>query len=881
MPWWSSPSPEGGGVEALVQRLVETSSRAEIVALLNAATGRAEVGRVAAHRLCEAFEAEIAFVIACGADGCPAQALGCTGLTAEQAATLGAAALCRQALGADGVACHRDPALLDLGIRRLALCPWRSDLHAPVLVGVARLYDEAFAPRELALLEAITDSVGSALERAWLSAEHQRRAAQQAALARAAKALGASLVREEVLHTLCAEVAQAMEADTVAVYLQEEGGLELSAGLGVPEGAVGRPCSTRSHPLCARVARSRRPVVSRQLSARGRAAAAELRDVRSALAAPLSRLEGVDGVLIAGFRTERPIPEQEVDLLGAFAELAAAACRNADEYAAMTRAAALDSLTGCLNHGAFQARLREEIERSRRTGGSLALAMLDVNDFKGINDRFGHLSGDAVLRSVAELLRSAVRGYDHVGRFGGDEFAILLPAADADTAHRILDRAVAAASRAPLPEGQPVTVTAGMAHWRAGEEAKELIARADDALLDRKRALGRRSRREAPDGPRFVRAAEPREQQRLRRLATAGSLGTRLARLLDPHAIAETAIAELGAALGYERCLLVRRHEDGSLEVVAAARADDEDGGDGAGAGDGRPEARIPAAMERSVTEQRAVLISDARNDPAYQGRGGGGAGSELGVPVYAGWELWGALGLSSAQAAAFDTDDAQLVESVAEHVGVALRIAELYHNLEQTHLGTAAALATALEAKDSYTADHAHSIAEMAVAVGRELGLDDSALRDLRYAAIFHDIGKIAIPDAVLNKPEALTATELDVVRRHPVVGEQILAPVPFLAAVREMVRHDHERWDGGGYPDGLRGEEIPLGARIVLVVDAYHAMTSDRPYRRSLGATAARRELCAGAGAQFDPRVVEALLTVLEQRPDDSAPSAAAGVA
>jgi diguanylate cyclase (GGDEF)-like protein len=881
MPWWSSPSPEGDGVEALVQRLVETSSRAEIVALLNAANGRTEVGRVAAHRLCEAFEAEIAFVIACGAAESPGEVIACTGLTAEQAASLGADALCREALAAPRAACHRDPALLDLAIRQLALCPWRSELHAPVLVGVGRLYDEAFTPRELALLEAITDSVGRALERAWLSAEHQRRAAQQAALARTAKALGASLVREEVLQTLCAEVATAMEADLVAVYLREEGGLELSAGLGVPDGLVGRPCSTRAHPLCGRVARSRRPVVSRRLAARARAAAPELRDTRSALAAPLSRHEGVDGVLVVGFRAERPIPEHEVELLGAFAELAAAACRNAEEHAAMTRAAALDSLTGCLNHGAFQARLREEIERARRTGSSLALALMDVNDFKGINDRFGHLSGDAVLRSVAELLRSAVRGYDHVGRFGGDEFALLLPAADPETATGILDRAVAAASRAPLPEGERVTLSAGMAHWRAGEEANDLIACADAALLDRKHALGRRSRREAADGPRFARAADPREQQRLRRLATAGSLGTRLARLLDPHAIAETAITELGAVLGYERCLLVRRHEDGSLKVVAAVRGDDEDDVEQAGAGDGRPEALIPAAMERSVAEQRSVLIPDARNDPAYRGRADGGAGSELGVPVYAGWELWGALGLSSAQPAAFDAEDAQLVESVAEHVGAALRIAELYHNLEQTHLGTAAALATALEAKDSYAADHAHSIAEMAVAVGRELGLDESALRDLRYAAIFHDIGKIAIPDAVLNKPEALTATELDAVRRHPVVGEQILAPVPFLAAVREMVRHDHERWDGGGYPDGLQGEEIPLGARIVLVVDAYHAMTSDRPYRRALGEADARQELRAGAGAQFDPRVVEALLTVLEQRPDDSASSPQVGVA
>jgi diguanylate cyclase (GGDEF)-like protein len=494
MPWWSSPSPEGDGVEALVQRLVETSSRAEIVALLNAATDRAEVGRVAAHRLCEAFEAEIAFVIACGTEGCPAEALGCTGSTAEQAAALGADPLCREALAAGGAARHGDPAVLDLGIRHLALCPWRSDLHAPVLVGVGRLYDEAFAPRELALLEAITDSVGSALERAWLSAEHQRRAAQQAALARAAKALGASLVREEVLHTLCAEVAQAMEADTVAVYLREEGGLELSAGLGVPEGAVGRPCSTRSHPLCARVARSRRPVVSRQVSARGRGAAPELRDVRSALAAPLSRLEGVDGVLVAGFRAARPIPEQEVELLGAFAELAAAACRNADEHAAMRRAAALDSLTGCLNHGAFQARLREEIERSQRTGGSLALALLDVNDFKGINDRFGHLSGDAVLRSVAGALVKQARETDIVARYGGEEMALILPETDGWGAHAIAERIRKAVAATPHPTDQcalRITVSAGLSTWPGSADTAEALLDAADKALYRAKQGGR------------------------------------------------------------------------------------------------------------------------------------------------------------------------------------------------------------------------------------------------------------------------------------------------------------------------------------------------------------------------------------------------------
>ena len=242
------------------------------------------------------------------------------------------------------------------------------------------------------------------------------------------------------------------------------------------------------------------------------------------------------------------------------------------------------------------------------------------------------------------------------------------------------------------------------------------------------------------------------------------------------------------------------------------------------------------------------------------------GVGAELVVPIDVGDELWGALVLRSAERGAFTAADAQLVEGVAEHVGAALRTAELVHKLDQTSLGTAEALAAALEAKDSYTAEHAASIAELAVQVGRVLGLEEDELRDLRYGAIFHDIGKIAVPDAILNKAAPLDAAELEIVRRHPLVGEQILAPVPFLAGVRRIVRHDHERWDGGGYPDGLRGEEIPPGARIVLVVDAWHAMTSDRPYRRAMDHPEARAELLAHAGAQFDPAVVTALLGVLE---------------
>jgi HD-GYP domain-containing protein (c-di-GMP phosphodiesterase class II) len=232
-------------------------------------------------------------------------------------------------------------------------------------------------------------------------------------------------------------------------------------------------------------------------------------------------------------------------------------------------------------------------------------------------------------------------------------------------------------------------------------------------------------------------------------------------------------------------------------------------------------------------------------------------------------------VGVARLYPLAFEAADVALLEAVTKSTGHALerawlaqRTDELYSELEETYVGTASALAAALEAKDDYTAEHAQSIAALAVEVGRDLDLDERELRNLRYGAIFHDIGKIAVPDAILNKPGRLTDEEWDVIKRHPIAGEQILAPVPFLADVRRIVRHDHERWDGRGYPDGLAGDEIPIGARIVFVVDAYHAMVSDRPYRSGMSDRDARAELCSHAGTQFDPSVVAAFLAVLDRR-------------
>jgi diguanylate cyclase (GGDEF)-like protein len=181
---------------------------------------------------------------------------------------------------------------------------------------------------------------------------------------------------------------------------------------------------------------------------------------------------------------------------------------------------------------------------------------------------------------------------------------------------------------------------------------------------------------------------------------------------------------------------------------------------------------------------------------------------------------------------------------------------------------GAVAALASALSERDRYTGDHSESVVDLTARVGESLALDAAEIGQVRMAALLHDIGKVGVPDAILNKPGPLDDQEWEIMRQHPVIGERILRAIPGMGAIARIVRHEHERWDGGGYPDGLSAAEIPVGARIILACDAYHAMTSDRPYRAAMPHTEAMAELGANAGSQFDPQVVEALVGYLYGR-------------
>lgn len=180
---------------------------------------------------------------------------------------------------------------------------------------------------------------------------------------------------------------------------------------------------------------------------------------------------------------------------------------------------------------------------------------------------------------------------------------------------------------------------------------------------------------------------------------------------------------------------------------------------------------------------------------------------------------------------------------------------------LRDSYFATVRALTNAVEARDAYTGKHAERVAAYALALGDALGESWAGRPEVEFGFLLHDIGKVAIPDSILHKPEPLTTHERELIQQHPVTGWEIVKQVDFLGAASDVVRHHHERWDGDGYPDGLKGEDIPFTARVFAVADTFDALTTDRPYRPASPFSEARALIEDAKGTQFDPRVVEAL--------------------
>jgi hypothetical protein len=275
---------------------------------------------------------------------------------------------------------------------------------------------------------------------------------------------------------------------------------------------------------------------------------------------------------------------------------------------------------------------------------------------------------------------------------------------------------------------------------------------------------------------------------------------------------------------------------------------------------------------QRILAGRLPNLIPDVRGDERASAVEAGRAadvGAYASVPItLSDGSLYGTLCAASHSAQpSLEYRDLQFLRVFARIIGDQIEAERRQRQVRTlaVRAGTTAALLTALGVRDGYRVDDATAVAALAIRVAERLHLDEHAIGELEQLALLHDIGKIAVPEAILNRPGPLAPPELEIVHTHPVIGESMALTSEPLADLAPLLRATHERWDGGGYPDGLRGEDIPLASRITFVCSAFHAMSSDRPYRPALAPEAALEQIDAGAGSQFCPVSAAALLAEL----------------
>jgi diguanylate cyclase (GGDEF)-like protein/putative nucleotidyltransferase with HDIG domain len=392
---------------------------------------------------------------------------------------------------------------------------------------------------------------------------------------------------------------------------------------------------------------------------------------------------------------------EDLELVMSMANQASAIIENAQLYSQAVIRANTDGLTGLYNHRHFHERLDYEIARGSRFGTSFSLIMLDIDLFKAYNDIHGHLAGDEILRRIAICIETSIRSIDIAFRYGGEEFAIILPEARLDDAYKVAERIRKTIAAKTSSKAPPITASLGAANWPIDGVMKEEIISFADAALYRAKQTGRN-----------------------------------------------------------RTCL--------SSDVL-------------------KPEA--PLVSVELEARSRALSI------------------------IYA--------------------------------------------------------LAATVDAKDHYTYGHSKKVSDYAVALAEAMGLTHDKIDIVRAAGLLHDIGKVGIPDSILNKKGTLDDEEWRLVKAHPKLGVEILRHVIDLVNCLPVILHHHEHYDGTGYPSGLKGENIPLEARILAAADAFDAITSPRPYREQLSSQQALDELKRCTGTQFDPKVIESFIKIITSVP------------
>lgn len=456
--------------------------------------------------------------------------------------------------------------------------------------------------------------------------------------------------------------------------------------------------------------------------------------VKALLVIPIIYQEETIGALFLKIRkSHHEFTTEHIRFCKVVANTSANAIKNAQFHEQICQQAKTDSLTNLLNHRSFLEKYQEEIKHSKVNNKPFSILLIDVDNFKSLNDSFGHQYGDIVLHNIAACLKNNIRGIDIAARYGGDEFICLLP-------ETLNNHSVIAANR-----------------------IMEKI----------------------------------KEQLNNDKITASVSIGIAT---LYYHTDDPTILLQLA-----DQAMYLAKYRGGD-QIFTFAKNETHD----------------PGLWNKTVCETFQILKTLSRFD-----------------------------------------DGKEIVSDLTDQLGKMFT----GNTASKSPYEIVTSLSSALDARDHYTNGHSERAIEFAKKIAVKLEMSDNQMEELEYLCLLHDIGKIGIPDHILNKPGKLSLEEMEIMKRHPEIGEKIIAPLDAMKNLMPLIRHHQEYYDGKGYPDGLSGEAVPLACRILSVVDTFDAMTSDRPYRKALPKESAIAELRRCAGSQFDPMIVEIFIGILEQ--------------
>jgi len=591
-------------------------------------------------------------------------------------------------------------------------------------------YHSAVSARQLELLQVVAKEATKAFENARTFLREKERARHLALLNDLGQKAAAVLNPKELLPNICqqAQIAFGYELAHIEILDRDRNELVVEAEAGYGGELLGRRIAL-GEGLAGAAAQSGKPMVADFMASGARYTPLQP-GVLSGVSVPLRLHDETLGVFSLESRREHAFSPQDVLTTQTLAHQLALALHTGRTYQAAFEQAITDGLTGLKTHRYFMEAVEREWRRSTRSGQKFSVIMLDLDQFKEVNDRYGHMQGDLVLRAVANVLSDSVRNSNVVARYGGDEFSILIPEATTAQAGTFAERMRANIENDPLLKTHGITASIGIGTFPEHGPTKEEVLRMADA-------------------------------------------GTYLAKYQNGNCVRVGPLTPPAMDAGWEQ---------GILETNLGT-----------------------AASQTFCTGSEAFNEYLSRIEQASQ-------------------QAMGELSL----------------------------------------LDTVTSLARTVDFCDHYTRDHGQAVSRWAVRIARQLGMSHEDVEEVRLAGVLHDIGKVGIPLDILSKPARLTPEEYELIKSHSVLGERILKPLKLgsIKRIARMVRHHHETFDGNGYPDRLKGEGIPLGARILAVADSFDTIVSDRSYKRGRTYNDAIIELHRCCGTQFDPQLVDFLL-------------------